>query len=575
MIFLDGLRRLLAQPATSVQLGLLGVLAGLASALVIILFRQTIAIVQELFLQEPDNFTQLDLVFRSSLPLIAVFFMLLIGIGANRQDFRMGIAFAIHWIRVKKGAMPFRNAFYQFFGGAAALISGFSVGREGPSVHIGATMASYVGDILHLPYNSIRTLTGCGIAAGIAASFNTPLAAVVFVMEVVFREYKIHVFVPIMLAAVTGTLLTRYVFGDSHELSVFSQTSFSDINYAYLILCSIVISGVAFLFNSSIIRTAKKFKPIKIYYRLAIAAMITAWIGVLVPEALGSGMGAIQYTLTDGASTVEWTAFLFILGILLAKFIATVFALGLGVPGGVIGPILGIGALLGSLFGLISQFAGFSGDHVALYSVMAMAGLMAATLHSPLAALLAIFELTTNPDLILPAMLVIAVSYTVSVQVFGNRSIFIQQLDAQQLDYQISPAMQTLQKIGVLTQLNRNFKLIYDENENNVRQLLASTPQNTSVIYANLDIFSSDFKLVEFAENIQYKNNSIAINNSQINFIPMQGLSAQATLAEAFELIHHQREGAVFIYQGSTDNIIGIIKWDQLRQLLIERNNFL
>lgn len=575
MISFDGLRRLLAKPATSVQLGFLGVLAGLASALVIILFRQTIAIVQGLFLHEPDNFTQLDLVFRSSLPLLAVLFMLVIGIGANKRDFQMGIAFAIHWIRVKKGAMPFRNAFYQFFGGAAALISGFSVGREGPSVHIGATIASYVGDLLRLPYNSIRTLTGCGIAAGIAASFNTPLAAVIFVMEVVFREYKIHVFVPIMLAAVTGTLLTRHFFGDSHELSHFSQTSFSDINYAYLILCSIVISAVAYLFNSSIIRTAKKFKPIKIYYRLGIAAIITAWVGVLVPEALGSGMGAVQYTVTDSANATEWTAFLFILAILLGKFIATVFALGLGVPGGVIGPILGIGVLLGSLFGLISQFAGFSGNHVALYAVMAMAGFMAATLHSPLAALMAIFELTTNPELILPAMLVIAVSYTVSVQVFGNRSIFIQQLDAQQLPYRISPAMQTLQKVGVLAQLNRNFKLIYDEDEEKVRQQLASTPHNTSVIYANLDIFSSEFKLVEFAENIQYKNNSLAINNADINFIPMQGLSAQATLAEAFELIQHRREGAVFIYQDSADDIIGIIKWDQLRQLLIERNNFL
>ena len=575
MLTFNGLRRLLAKPATSLQLGLLGVLAGCASALVIILFRQTIAIAQSFFLHQPDNFTQLDIVVRSSLPLLAVIFMLIIGIGANKRDFQMGITFAIHWIKVKKGAMPFRNAFYQFFGGAAALISGFSVGREGPSVHIGATIASYVGDILRLPYNSIRTLTGCGIAAGIAASFNTPVAAVIFVMEVVFREYKIHVFVPIMLASVTGTLLTRLVFGDEHELSVFSQTSFSDINYAYLLLCSIVIGGVAYLFNSSLIHTSKKFKPIKIYYRLAIAAVITAWIGVLVPQALGSGMGAVQFTVTDSANATEWTAFLFILAILLAKFIATVFALGLGVPGGLIGPILGIGVLLGSLFGLISQFSGAPGNQVALYAVLAMAGLMAATLHSPLAALLTIFELTTNPDLILPAMLVIAVSYTISVQIFGNRSIFIQQLDAQQLPYRISPAMQTLQKVGVLDKLNRNFKLTYDEDEQKAREQLLDTPNNTALIYANLDIFSSEFKLVEFEENIQYKNNSLAINNAQMKFTPMQGLSAQATLAEAFELIHHRREGAVFIYQDSPDDIIGIIKWEQLRKLLIERNNFL
>ena len=575
MISFDGLRRLLAKPSTSVQLGILGVLAGLTSALVIILFRLTIANVQLRFLHQVDDFTQLDLLFRSALPLMAVAFMLLIGLGASKRDFQMGIIFAIHWIKVKKGAMPFRNAFYQYFGGAAALISGFSVGREGPSVHIGATMASYIGDVLRLPYNAIRTLTGCGIAAGIAASFNTPLAAVVFVMEVVFREYKIHVFVPIMLAAVTGTLLTRIVFGEQYELSIFSQTSFSDINYAYLILCAIIISAVAYAFNTGIITTSKKFKPIRIYYRLLLAAVITAWIGVLVPQALGSGMGAIQFTITDSIHATSMHSFVLLLAILAAKFIATVFALGLGIPGGVIGPILGIGVVLGSIFGLISQFAGFADDQVALYSVMAMAGLMAATLHSPLAALVAIFELTANPELILPAMLVIAVSYTVSVQVFGNRSIFIQQLDIQQLPYRISPAMQTLQKVGVLAQIDRNFKLIYDNNEKKVRQHLASTPNNTAVIYADLDIFSSEFKLVEFTDNVKYKNNSLAIANAPIRFIPMLGINDQSTLAEAFELIHHQREGAVYIYHDSVENIIGIIRWEQLRQLLLERNNFL
>ncbi|MFT5164503.1 MAG: CIC family chloride channel protein [Alteromonadaceae bacterium] len=570
---LDNIRRQLAHPVTSIQLSLLGVLAGISSAVMIILFRLSIEKLQLLFVVQFDNFTSLTSLERFALPLAGSLLIAGSAIISRYKHYRMGIPFVIHRIKMKYGDMPIKNAINQFVGGILALVSGFSVGREGPSVHIGASSASYVGVWLKLPYNSIRTLTGCGISAAIAASFNTPLAAVIFVMEVVFREYKIHVFIPIMLSAVIGAMLTRMVFGDHHELSFFTIDKIDSINYLYLIVCSAMLSAVAWAFNSSMMSVMIAFRPVGMVTRLLLAGIITAIIGYFVPHALGSGMGAIQFALSDTSG------FKLIAAIFISKFFATILALGLGIPGGIIGPILGLGVLLGALFGIASASLGLDNDHIALYAALGMGGLMAATLHSPLAALVALLELTANPDLIAPAMFVITLSYIFSVQWFGNRSILLRQLEYQQLEYKVSPATEALQKVGVLAYLDNNYQIIDDTNEEEVSHYLSTQQNDHSLIIRDNYVVGSELKLAEYTKDAFIDEGVLAARSvdeqQQIHYWPMQGVSSQATLAEAFELLHSKRGGAVYIYQDNFENIVGIIRWHQLRRLLIERNKLI
>jgi CIC family chloride channel protein len=565
---LNSLRHQLAQPTTTLQLGLMGVIASICSAAIIILFRLTIEKLQLLFVDKFDDFTSLDPIYRFALPLAGAAIIALMTLIFRQKHYRMGIPFVIYWVKMKNGSMPLTNAINQFIGGAVALISGFSVGREGPAVHLGASVASYIGMWFKLPYNSIRTLTGCGISAAIAASFNTPLAAVIFVMEVVFREYKIHIFIPIMLAAVVGTMVTRSVFGDHHELSFFIIEDVGSINYFYLLVCSIIISTVAYAFNASLMKIMAIFRKIRLSIRYMLAALITGSIGYFVPQALGSGMGAIQFTLADLSSLDFFSALGFITAILAAKFIATIFILGLGVPGGIIGPVLGLGVLLGTLFGLLSGYLGIDGNHIALFAVLSMAGLMAATLHSPLAALVALLELTSNPELIAPAMLVIAVSYTFSVQLFGNKSIFIQQLEYQKLPYQPSEATLALQKTGVLADIDTNYTMIDNANDEEVRHYLAATAKGTSLIIRDSYAVGCEYKMAEFAN---HEVDIWSVEQAQIRYWPLQGVSSQATLADAFELTQYQREGAVYVYEDNIEDIIGVIHWQHLRQLLVEK----
>ncbi|ALO43225.1 chloride channel protein [Pseudoalteromonas phenolica] len=556
---LDALRRQLAKPKTSVQLCLLGVAAGLIAAILIILFRLTIYGVQSLFLDSHDDFTQLPEHLRVSLPVVAAFLIALFAAMTGFKHYRLGIPFVIHRIKHHYGQMPIWNTANQFFGGALALISGFSVGREGPSVHMGATGASVLSERLHLPWNAARTLSGCGVAAGIAASFNTPLAAVIFVMEVVLREYKVHIFVPIMLAAVTGALATQFVFGHDTELALISVTPLSFWHYPYLVICGVILGAIAFAFNQNLMMIIRTFKPLSMFPRLMLAGLIAGLIGNLVPQAMGSGMSAITLAVTSPENIQLLTT------ILIAKLLATLFAIGLGIPGGLIGPVIGLGVVMGTLMSYFGQFISPDQHIAGTYSVLGMAGLLAATLHAPLAALTAVMELTASPQIIVPAMLVISTAYVTALQVFGNRSIFLQQLDFQGLAYQVSPASEVLQKVGIVEEMNEQFKLLYSDDKEQIKESLSVVNSHTPLIVFDEQ---NGYRLAEYDLSL------MSDDSMNISYIPMHGLSSQATMSDAFDLLNDKRSGAVYVFnQKDEHHVMGVVRWDQIRQILTIRTS--
>ncbi len=555
---LEALRRRVARPKSSIQLCLLGVGAGLIAAMLIIIFRVVVLIGQRAFIPEYDNFTDMPELERLYLPIIAAFLIGLFAFMTGFKHYRLGIPYVIHRIKTNYGQMPIWNAANQFVGGAIALISGFSVGREGPSVHMGAAGASVFASYLHLPYNAMRTLSGCGVAAGIAASFNTPLAAVIFVMEVVLREYKVHIFVPVILSAVTGAITTQFVFGAGSELSIINVVPISPWHYPYLILCGVILGAIAYAFNHNLMLIIRTFKPISMFPRLILAGIITGIIGYLVPQAMGSGMSAIDIAVTDPNNIELLTT------ILIAKLFATLFALGLGIPGGIIGPVIGLGVVIGSLMSYVANYINPEISVTGTYAVLGMAGLLAATLHAPLAALMAVMELTASPEIIVPAMLVIVPAYITALQVFGNRSIFLQQLDFQGLTYQVSPAVEALQKVGVLDEMDENFKLLYSDDKQQIAESLNAVDTQTPLI-----VFDDEngYRLAEYDLSLS------ADESISIQYIPMTGISSQSTLGDAFDVLKDKRSGAIYIYDMLDNNqIVGLIRWDDIRHILTIRS---
>lgn len=554
---LYAIRKRVSIPYTSIQLSILGLIGGVIAACLIVLFRLSIDFVKAQF--EPGgSLGDISPYLIPSIPILAAILIAVFADFTGFKHYRLGIPFVLHRIKAHYGDMPIRNSVNQFVGGVLALGSGFSVGREGPSVHIGASGSSWLGHWLKLPHNAVRTLTSCGIAAGISASFNTPLAAVIFVMEVVLREYKIHVFIPVMLASSAGSLITQAVFGQQAEFEYLSVFALPVSHYPFLIMLGLLLGASAFVFNSNLMRVIKTFRHVSMFPRLIIAGAFTAVVGYFVPEALGDGTSAINLAMLSPTDVQLITILLF------SKLVLTWCALGLGIPGGIIGPIFGLGVLLGLVVANIVMYLDPSIHLMSTYGVLGMAGLMASSLHAPLAALVAVMELTSTPEAITPAIIVIATAYITSAQVLKNRSIFIQQLNYQGLAFQTSPAFNVLSRFGVLAELDEKIKILDYRSEQDVRYHLNQAEEGETVVVSIVHDLGTDYSLAELESSVG--------ETQKIKYWPLQTINTRSTLAHVYELLEEQKGGAALVTSTSGNKVIGIVKWEKLQTILLQRH---
>lgn len=434
------------------QLSLMGVLCGLLSGAVIIAFRWIVEVGAPLLspMEHSDAFESIGPHWRLAIAVaggLVVGWLFQLVQSGTRQ---VGVVHVIERLNYHQGNLPLRNAVLQFIGAAVSIVCGHSVGREGPNIHLGATAGSLLGRKLGLPNNSVRTLVGCGVAAAIAAGFNTPLAGVVFAMEVVLMEYTIVGFVPIMLAAVIATALTRLVFGE-HIIFYVSVHEWSTINeFLYALFLGCVIGILAAMFIRLTLYITEATQAIAIWVRLTIAGAVVGFIAIPVPEVMGIGYDTVSAALLGELA-------LFSLAIIVAaKLFATAACIGLGSPGGLIAPSLFIGASTGGAVG--SLIVVLFNDQLSsgTYAMIGMGAMMAATLQAPMAALLALLELTANPNLIMPSMTAVISAVLVTRVVFGCPSIYQLMLQNRGLDIHSDPLSQSLQRIGIVRAMDKN-----------------------------------------------------------------------------------------------------------------------
>lgn len=555
---MDRLRHQLAHLDALPQLTLLGFLSGLAAALVIIAFRALIDLpLQSLLGGHSEGFESLPPYARFCLPIAGAGVIALLLHKLSPAQRQGSVSHVIERLHNHQGRLPLLNVGVQFLAGALALLSGQSVGREGPAVHLGAGTASQLGQWLKLPNNSLRTLVGCGVAAAIAASFNTPMAGVIFAMEVVLMEYSIAGFVPVILASVTGAAVAQATFGNAPAFTVAPLQMSSLAELPLVIFCGFIMA----MFAACFIRLQlgfQQFKALSSSVKLLLVGFATGCCAIFLPQVMGVGYDTIEATMQGQIALGA------LLAIAFAKLFLTTFSVGLGMPGGVIGPILFIGACLGGALGLIAEvLMPETGANTSFYALLGMATMMAAVLNAPLAALITVLELSYNPNVIFPSMVMIVTAVVVTRQVFKCDGIFIEQLRSAGFNLHSGPINRALERIGVRSAMDTNFALCNRSMDKpSLQRLLAAHPQWLVLEEVDKDKFllaAADVAAV--LNNPESKANSASDSTTneteeteEINLLDIPGrrwqlqpIDEQASLLDAQHLLEANQADALYV----------------------------
>ena len=375
-----------------------------------------------------------------------------------------GVSNVIFGVTRRQSRLRLRLLARQWIGSTLTIGSGGSAGPEGPIVTIGAVIGSNLARLLRLDAKSGTTLLGCGAAAGLASVFNAPIAGIFFVLEVLLRDFSLRTFTPIVVASVLAAATTQTIIGSNEPLFGVGPSFFADnpIPFTIGMTPAFVVFGIVCgLVAVSFIRTMQWSErcfakiPVPGIIRPGIGALLLGLLGVgymltvapwatagdadPVPPFFGNGYMVIFRLLetesySDAADSMLANGPWILIGILLLwailKIVSTSLTLGSGGAGGLFAPALVVGAIVGSLFGLlVVQTGWFPNVNPAHFALVGMAAMVAATTHAPMTGVMLVYEITQTYSLIVPLMLCAVLSVIVG-RLLYRESVYTAELAA-------------------------------------------------------------------------------------------------------------------------------------------------
>ncbi|MDJ0781457.1 MAG: chloride channel protein [Desulfosarcinaceae bacterium] len=367
-----------------------------------------------------------------------------------------GVPEVMDAVALKNGLIRKRLVVIKSLASAICIGTGGSVGREGPIVQIGSAIGSAIGQLLKVSAQRMRTLVGCGAAAGIAATFNAPIAGAMFSLEIILAEFGVATFSPIVISAVVATAVSRHYLGDIPAFAVPAYELVSVWEFPFYISLGLICGAVGVAFIRALYATEDLFERIRFpeYLKAAVGGLILGVVALRFPHILGVGYGTIDLAL---AGELAWWLLFLLVGI---KIMATSVTIGSGGSGGIFAPSLFLGAAAGGGFGLlIHGWLPAITASPGAYAIVGMGALVSATTHGPITAILMLFEMTGDYKIILPLMIA-AITATLTAGQLLSESIYTLKLRRRGVDIRAGREANILKSMRVADVMNPDVETV-------------------------------------------------------------------------------------------------------------------
>lgn len=377
----------------------------------------------------------------SFLPIIGILLTVVVIKKLLGGTIQKGTSQILYAVAKKASIIPGKQMYAQIITSSLTVGMGGSAGLESPIVITGAAFGSNFAQKYRLSYKDRTLLIGCGVAAGIAAAFNAPIAGVLFAVEVLLVDVSIAAFTPIMIAAATGALVSVIVLDENILLSFKQQENLNYHNVPYYILLGVFTGLISIYYSRNFQRVEHFFSRLKLgpYKKALFGSSLLAILIYVFPTLFGEGYESIRIlsesdpgqlledTLFSGFRNNSWALLLFVGCTMLLKAFASGLTIGSGGNGGNFAPSLFLGSYVGFFFSKLINLIGLAKLPISNFTLVGMAGILSGLFHAPLTAIFLIAEITGGYNLMIPLMIVSSISFAISKR-FEKHSMDVKNL---------------------------------------------------------------------------------------------------------------------------------------------------